>query len=93
MSILRDPSTGLVSAVTVDFKENPFWNDPKHGKTRRALRHFIREEGKEQLSRVPAEGRVPIGSPPPKLEIGLEDQLVFEESRPSNSQEAECANV
>jgi hypothetical protein len=96
MPILRDPNTGLVSAVAVDSKENPFWNDPKHGKARRALRHFIQEARKEKLVRAPAEGTVsqsPIGSPPPKLEIGLEDQLVFEESGPSNSQEAECANA
>jgi hypothetical protein len=95
MPLLRDPSTGLVSAVTVDSKENPFWNDPKHGKTRRALRYFIQER-KETLGCAPAEatvGQSPIGSPPPKLEIDLEDQLVFEESGPSNGQEAECANV
>jgi hypothetical protein len=51
---------------------------------------------KEKLVSAPAEGTVgrnPIGSPPPKLEIGLGDQLVFEESGPSNSQEAECANT
>jgi len=74
MSILRDPSTGLVSAVTVDSKENPFWNAPQHGKTRRALRDFIQEEGREKLSWVPAEGTVsqsPYWKPATKTEDRL----------------------
>jgi len=90
MPLVRDPRTGLVSITTVDPDNNSWLNDPKYGKVRRAFTRFTDEEDQEKLDHVAVQR--PLQSTPSKLDLGLEDPLVIEDTTSKTSPEAECAN-
>lgn len=89
MPLVRNPKTGLVSITSVDPDDNSGLSDPKYGKIRRAYTKFADEEDRENPCHDTTQG--PLKTPP-SLHLGLEDQLLVEDTVGDSSVMAECAN-
>ena len=89
--------TGLVGKAYVDPTDIPYYKNPKNGDIRRIFLKHLDEEMKEemeQLNNLIASSKIDEAiRPPPKFEIGLDDQLFVQESNSANTQDVRCYNA
>jgi hypothetical protein len=90
MPLRRDPETGLVSLPGVDPNNNPSYDDPVLGESRRAYVKLIEEENKlDRLIEMVSRSHNPIRN----IETSFDDQLTFQEYDPSSDQNLRCPNA